>query len=234
MSRQMYEPVPAKPRPLGLAVLDLPYLYIRGLFPSSRFFAQEGERGSWGIVWVQILLLIIIPGALGLLRGLSRSAAIGNATNSQALYNTLVSFAIGTSLAGTLILTLIVPILFFIGVGIQFALAKAFGGNGRFVGQCYAQLLYQVPLTILTSIISTLFVLFVQFTTRLVISPVVSLALFIYGVLLNVMVIAGVHNMTRGKATAVVLIPYIVGALLACGLALYFAKLIISALHNVQ
>jgi mRNA-degrading endonuclease RelE of RelBE toxin-antitoxin system len=133
-----------------------------------------------------------------------------------------------------LILTLIIPILFFIGVGIQFALAKAFGGNGRFVGQCYAQLLYQVPLTILTSVISTLFVLFVQFTTRLVISPVVSLALFIYGVLLNVMVIAGVHNMTRGKATAVVLIPYIVGALLACGLALYFAKLIISALHNVQ
>jgi hypothetical protein len=48
------------------------------------------------------------------------------------------------------------------------------------------------------------------------------------------MVIAGVHNMTRGKATAVVLIPYIVGALLACGLALYFAKLIISTLHNVQ
>src|SRR5438105_1655882 len=181
MSGQMYEP--ARPRPLGLAVLELPYLYLRGLFPSPRFFAQEGERASWGIVWVQILLLIIIPGALGLLRGLSRSAAIGAATGSQALYNSLVSFAIGTSLAGTLILTLIVPILFFIGVGIQFALAKAFGGNGRFVGQCYTQLLYLVPLTIISSVISTLFVLFVQFATRVVISPVISLALFIYGVL---------------------------------------------------
>src|SRR5436309_4681430 len=137
MSGQMYEP--AKPRPLGLAVLELPYLYIRALFPSSRFFAQEGERATWGIVWVQILLLIIIPGALGLLRGLSRSAAIGNATDSQALYNALVSFAIGTSLVGTLVLTLIVPILFFIGVSIQFVLAKAFGGNGRFVGQSHTQ-----------------------------------------------------------------------------------------------
>jgi hypothetical protein len=89
-------------------------------------------------------------------------------------------------------------------------------------------------LTILGSIISTLLVLFVSFTVRVGINPVIQLALFIYGILLNVMAIAGVHNLTRGKATAVVLIPYIVGTLVACGLAFYFAKLIISALHNAQ
>jgi hypothetical protein len=230
----MYEPVPAKPRPVGLAILELPYLYLKGLFPSKRFFAQEGERATWGIVWIQILLLIIIPGVLGLLRGLSRSAAVGAATNSQDLYTALVSFAVGTSIVGTLIFTLVVPLVFFIGVGIQFALAKAFSGNGSFVGQSHAQLLYLVPLTILGSIISTLFVIFVPFATRVAINPVIQLALFIYGILLNVMAISGVHNLTRGKATAVVLIPYIVGTLVACGLAFYFAKLIISALHNAQ
>jgi hypothetical protein len=234
MSEQIYEPTPVRPRPLGIAILELPYLYLRALFPSSRFFAQEGERATWGIVWVQILLLIIVPGALGLLRGLSRSAAIGAAASSQTLYDALASFAVGASIVGTLILALIVPIIFFIGVSIQFALAKAFGGNGRFVGQSHTQLLYQVPLTILGSIISTLLVLFVSFTVRVGINPVIQLALFIYGIVLNITAIEGVHHLTRGRATAVVLIPYIVGALAACGLAFYFAKLIISTLHNIH
>jgi hypothetical protein len=60
------------------------------------------------------------------------------------------------------------------------------------------------------------------------------LALFIYGILLNITAIEGAHHLARGRATAVVLMPYIIGTLAACGLAFYFAKLIISTLHNIH
>jgi len=63
---------------------------------------------------------------------------------------------------------------------------------------------------------------------------VLGLALVIYSVLLNIAAIAGAHRLTRGRATAVVLIPYIVGALVACGLTIALAKYIISALHGIR
>lgn len=228
-----YEPVQARPRPLALAIVELPFLYLRALFPSARLFAAEGERASWGIVWIQILLLILIPGALGLVRGLTRDASIGAAANSQQLYDVLASLSVGTSIVATLIQVLIVPILFFIGVTIQFLLAKAFRGQGTYLAQSYTALLYQVPLTIIHSVITTV-LLFLHVAGRLVISPVIGLALVIYSVLLNIEAIAGVHRLTKGRATAVVLIPYIVGALVACGLTIALARYIISALHGVR
>ena len=62
----------AEPRPLGLAVAELPILYAKALVPPyTKTFEMEGRRASWGIVWIQILVLIIIPGwAVG-----SRSSA---------------------------------------------------------------------------------------------------------------------------------------------------------------
>lgn len=221
------------PRPLGLAIIELPYLYLKALFtPFVRMFEYEGARASWGIVWIQILLLILIPGALGLVRGLTHAAVI-RSTSSTALYDSIASLVVGTSVIGTLLQTLIVPIVFFIGVTIQFLLAKAFRGEGSYLAQSYTTLLYEVPLTIVSSVLSTVLVL-IQFSGKLVVTPVVSLALFIYGIVLNVFAIAGVHRLTRGRATAVVLIPYIVGALLACGLTVYFTRAIIDFAHNLR
>lgn len=229
------EPIQLRPRPLALAIVELPYLYVRGLFPSKHFFAEEGERASWGIIWFQIFLLILIPGILGLLRGFNTDKSISTTANSQQLYDVLASVSVGTSIAATLIQVLIVPIFFFIGITIQFLLAKAFRGQGSFMAQSYDSLLYQVPLTILHSVIVTILLFaHVAVAGRIIISPVIALAFIIYSVLLNIAAIAGVHRLTRGRATAVVLIPYIVGALVVCGLTIALAQFIISALHTIH
>lgn len=222
----------AEPRPLGLAVAELPILYAKALVPPyAKTFEMEGQRASWGIVWIQILVLIIIPGILGLLRGLHHSARLAAITGTQTTYVAFASIAAGTSIAATLIQIITVPILFFIGVGIQFLLARAFRGTGTFLAQSYATLLYLVPLTILGGIISTLFVYLTPLSAQIVAIPVITLALLIFNILLNITEIAGVHRMEHNKAAAVVLIPYIVAALISCGLIFYLAHAIISALH---
>lgn len=230
-----YEMVPDRPRPIALAIVELPVLYARALFaPVARMYEAEGKRAGWGIVWVQLVILIIVPGVLGLLRGLHRSATVTGITNSQALYNAIASIAVGTSIVATLIQVLVVPVIFFIGVGVQYLVAKAFRGNALFVEQAYTTLLYAVPLAVVSGIISTVLVFFVHLSLRIVIVPVITVALFIYGILLNIVAIEGVHRLTRARATTVVLLPYIIGVLLACGLTFYLAHFIISAVHNIR
>ena len=229
---QLPDVLVAEPRPLGLAVAKLPILYAKSLvLPYAKTFEMEGRRASWGIVWIQILVLIIIPGILGLLRGLHHSARLAALASTQSAYTAIASIAAGTSIAATLLQVIIIPILFFIGVGIQFLLAKAFRGTGTFLAQSYATLLYLVPLTILSSIISTLFVYLTPLSVQIVAIPVITLALLILTILLNIAEVAGVHLLTNNKATAVVLIPYIVGTLISCGLIFYLAHTIIAALH---
>ncbi|QBD83117.1 hypothetical protein EPA93_47025 [Ktedonosporobacter rubrisoli] len=224
----------AKPRPLAIAIIELPILYLKAIFrPSARLFAEEGERAKWDIVVVQLFLLVFIPGVLGLIRGLNRASTIRATGGPSPLYNALASLAVGTSLVATLIQVLAVPILFFIGVTIQFLLARAFSGNGSYVSQAYATLLYQVPLTVVQSIITTVLVLMQTFG-RIFISPIIGLAIIIYSIFINIAAIAGVHRLSHGRSTAVVIIPYVLAVLLTCGLTIYFARLIISAVHNIH
>jgi hypothetical protein len=60
------------------------------------------------------------------------------------------------------------------------------------------------------------------------------MALFLYGVYINVFVVMGVHAISRSKAIATVIIPYVIGGLAICGalaaLAHYIARSI-STLH---
>jgi Yip1 domain len=222
------------PRSLGAEIIRLPLLYLKAIFtPSARFFAGEGERASWGLIWIQILLLILIPAILGFLRGLNRSAAARAATNSEALGNLLSVLTISTTLIGLIVQIFFVPLLFFFGLAVEFLIAKAFRGRGRFVWQGHATLLYQVPLAIISSAISTIFLaIHLPLAARLSLSPIINLALFIYGLFLNILAIEGVHRLTRGRATLVVIITYAFFALLIILLLIALARLIISALHN--
>jgi hypothetical protein len=224
----------AKPRQLGVAMVQLPVLYLKTLFtPSTRWFAEEGQQASWGIVWVQVILLIIVPGILGYFRALDRSAAARDATNSQALGDLLSALIVSTSIIGIVVQTLIVPAFFFFGVIIQFILAKAFRGYGSFLAQSHTMLLYHVPLTIINSALSSIFLaIHLSLPLRLVLNPVVDLVLFIYGLFLNIAAITGVHRLTRGRATLVVVLAYIIFWLIIIVLLIMLARAIVSALHT--
>jgi hypothetical protein len=122
----------------------------------------------------------------------------------------------------SLVSIIIVPAFFFIGMGIQYGLAKAFGGQGKFVTQCYTNLLFSVPIGIVSGIVNL-----IPFA-----GAFVAFALSIYAIVLNILSLMAVHRLSGGKATAVVLIPIGVLLLFVCALSLFFIALIAAALQH--
>ena len=117
----------------------------------------------------------------------------GNGSNPAA-FSTIYSL----TTSGPSILSLVSAIVgFFIVVGIQYLLAKAFGGNGNFKQQGYSYLLLYVPLVLISDVLSLI----------PIVGLIVGFAVGIYQIVLNVFSIMAVHRLSGGKATAVVLIP---------------------------
>ncbi len=224
-----YPPPQAAPLPLGEAIRQLPNQYIRVLTkPSAATFAAEQGKAAWNIVWIQLLIYAVILAALGYigsLIGLSFGAFsslmnTGSLSSSGINPGTLQAVAASSSF-GEIIL---VPLDFFIVVGIYYLLAKAFGGQGTFLAQGYSFLLYHVPIGILSGVIGLIPIL----------GGIVAFALYIYGIVLNVFLIMATHRMSGGKATAVVLIPIAVIAVLVCALGVIFFALIAAALRQTH
>lgn len=212
-------PPPRKtaPLPLGEAIRQLPGQYFKILTrPSEKMFVQEMSKAGWGIVWVQLLSWAVIVSILGVLANVvaSPESSAGTADSSQIL--SLISIA--TSY-GQIVL---IPLLFFMWVGLLFLFARAFGGEGTFLAQSYTTLLFQVPLSILSSLLS-----FIPLFGLLA-----AIIAFIYNLVLQVPALIAVHHLSRGRATASVL--GLLGALLvilcplSIALALYYA---LSQLH---
>ncbi len=193
---------------------------------------MEAERASWGMVWFQIFILVLIPFGLGLIRIFDRSLTTQVATRSHFLYDMLFAFSFGASIAALILRTIIAPLFFFVTVSLQFLLARIFGGVGVYLEQSYATLLYQVPLALLSSILSTVIV-FVQGLDLHFFNPLISFVLFAYGILLNVAMIKGVHSLTGGKSVLVVALYYIVLFLVVVGLLVLLTSLVISAIRNI-
>lgn len=198
-----YPPPQAAPLPLGEAIRQLPNQYIRVLTkPSAATFAEEQGKAAWDIVWVQLIIYAIAAAVLGYLAFLISPNQFST-TGSSALNPGMIQ---AISLSAGFGLILLIPIGFFISVGIYYLIAKAFGGQGTFLAQSYTTLLYGVPIGILSSVLRLIPIL----------GGLAAFALGIYGIVLQVFAIMAVHRMSGGKATAVVLIPVAVVLVLAC------------------
>jgi Yip1 domain len=189
-----YTPPQQAPRSIGQAIQELPNQYIKVLTkPSAQTFAEEMGKADWGIVWVQILIWALAGTILGLIRG-----AIGLAGSSFVSNNAFNPAAIlALTVSGSIFSFISVPVSFFILVGIQYLLAKAFQGQGKFLTQSYTTVLYEVPIYIASYILGFIPIL----------GGIAGFALLIYGIVLNVFSIMAVHRLSGGKATGVVLIP---------------------------
>ena len=205
-------PPPATPLPLGQAIGQLPGQYWRMLTrPGALTFAAEAGKAAWDIIGVQLIGYAIIAALLSGANAVitqSTTAAFLNQLNSNAGTGRQPIALNVTSSPGLSIVTSLAEILigFFIGQGILFGLAKAFRGQGTFTQQAYVFLLFQVPLGILEGL----------FGLIPVAGGFIALAGVIYEIVLAVFAIMGVHRLSGGKASAVVLIPIGVLLLLAC------------------
>jgi len=194
---------PATPLPLSQAIQELPSQWWKVLTkPSADTFAQEAGKAEWGVIAVVLAGYAIISGLLGYLRlqlfPLTTTAS-SSGVDLSGLQTALALFSgLGALIA--------VPISFFIGQGIYFGLAKAFGGQGSFTAQSYSTLLFQIPLGL-----ASLLLAFIP-----VLGGLIGAAAGIYEIVLSVFMLMGVHRLSGGKATAVVLIPVGAVVLLLC------------------
>ncbi len=205
-----YVPPQMHPLPLGEALRQLPQQYFKVVMkPGAMTFAEEMGKAAWNIVWVQLIGLGIIYTLLGLL-GFAITPTTTTTTpttpGTQQIV-AMVQMISRISFYVTLGDIVLIPLFFFIVMGIIYSLAKAFGGQGKFVTQGYACLLFGVPLGIISSLL-TLLPLAGLF---------LALGLLIYGIVLAIFSIMAVHRLSGGKASAVVLIPIAVGLILYCG-----------------
>jgi hypothetical protein len=217
-----YEYVPPQgPRPLGVAIQELPQQYIKICTrPSVQSFLPEIGKADWAIVWVQLLALAVISAIFGYLATLITHAPAFTTGSSGAYTSLFTTLAVG----GSVFSIVSVPLFFFIGAGVQYLLARAFRGEGTFLQQCYTALLYQVPLGIISRVVGLIPIL----------GGIVAFALFIYGIVLNVFSIMAVHRLSGGRAIAVVLIPVGIVILLFICLAVILVALLAAAFKSAN
>ena len=229
------QPPLATPVPLGEAIRQLPAQYWRVISrPSSTTFAAEMGKARWNIVWVQIAIYIVFVTIIGFLSNAllpSRTDALSSTNTATltpatvALLQRLITFI---SLLTTYGQILLIPLSLFVGTGLLFMLAKAFGGDGKFLIQLYTTLLFLVPLGLLLNVLTLLLSLlpgvgsFLSFLT-------VFGYLGYEGTLLGLMLMP-VHRLSGGRATGAVLSLYGVAVLLSCILGFIIAIAVTASL----
>jgi len=197
------QPGSATPLTLWEAIKQLPKQYWRVLTkPGAATFEAEMGSARWDIIWVQVLILALVSTLLvsllwlfeaTLFTSIQRAAPTSPGVPSPNIFPNL--FLVPIPLVGAIAFLTSVGG-FFLGQGIAYLLAKAFGGQGSFMVQAYTTLLYQVPITIVGII------------------PFVGAAAGIYGYVLEAFQLMAVHRLSTGKAITVVVIPIAVGFLL--------------------
>lgn len=215
------------------SIQSLPVFYVRTILkPSKRLFAQAAEYAHWKAVWLQLGLLLVIPLIIGLLKNILRDTSTGINTHANIFFGLLDAITVGATIGAFFFKLILVPLLFFIEISLQYLIAKLFKGQGSYVSHAYSMLLYKVPLALLGGILITIFVA-LHFST-LFFAPIISLVLFCYGIFINIFVVMGVHNLNRDKSIVTVAIPYILGVLAISGIILVLAHYLATVISNLH
>jgi len=212
-------PVQAVPLPLGEAIRQLPNQYIRVLTkPSAATFAEEQGKAAWNIVWVQLLGIAIFSAIFVFL--IFQLVLPSTMSNSNVPAET-VAVTEGMVVVLALSVIILMPLVFFIGVGIYYLIARVFGGQGTFLAQSYSTLLFYIPLSIADLVLGLIPFL----------GSLVGLAASIYQIVLSVFMVMAVHRLSGGKATFVILLPAIMLVAFACVAFFIIVVLVASASH---
>lgn len=195
------------PRPLLSAIAALPQRYLRVLTkPAVATYREEIGQGSWSVVWLQLLVWAILDGLLGLLVNMISSPLSGTVVTARAQLFSLVT-SIG--LIG------IVPILFFLILGLLYLLTRRSdtSAQGTFLDLCSAAIQVEAPLGIASKLLALI----------PIVGRILNSVLSLYGIVLIVLVVMAVRQQRAGKSIIALLLAGI-GALIPAA-AIYFLLL---------
>jgi hypothetical protein len=161
---------------------------------------------------------LTLPSQMTMVQNMLAQANLPPEAKSQ-LANLLTSgMMTGMAGVGGIVSIIWAPIGFLIGVGILYLIARLLGGTGDFGNYAYLIATFQAPLTIAEAIVGLVPVL----------GGCVVGILGIYGLVLTYFATKVAHNLTSGRAIAVILIPIGVVILLALCVAVLFVVAAVS------
>jgi hypothetical protein len=170
------------PRPLGEVMRELRGQYLRVLTrPSAETFATELGKAVWRSIRVQLLGWGIITAILGFIAWLTLPITL-NILNAfpglrpEADLALLSRLPYGGQIVG-------VPLGFFTWMGLLYLIAKVINGQGMFLGQSYASVLFLVLLGVISSMLAVIPYL-----------GWLNVEVFIYGIVLQVYAVRDITN----------------------------------------
>ena len=177
--------------------------------PAVASFDAAKSFAGWNTILLTVGIASGIRGVLGAISSRYVNAAVfGFGKKALVAYNPVSIFAYDT--IGTFIG-------FFIGVGILYLIARAFKGTGDFLTYAHALALISVPVTAISAVLGLIPIL----------GGLAAMALGIYAIYLAILATVSTHQLPMDRAVWVVLIPVLVGAVLAfCVIAAASAALI--------
>ena len=152
-------------------------------------FKKEKKKANLGSAVKQVLIAGIIAGIIS-----------GLAEFSSESLTTLVSTPIAA----------IIGLIF--GSGFYYLFARLFGGKGNYREQTYLIAIYSAPLSIISSIVSSILIISALADSLLLMIPflLVSLGIFAYSVYLLTLIFKEAHGLSTGRAILTWLIPLII------------------------
>jgi hypothetical protein len=190
------------------------------LRPSVSTF-EEYERNdlSWALIYIAIAAAATaILNAIGFaIRGPAMQEAMRGLEDQfggQPLPPGFGAFMGGGSLTGAIIGGLVGSIVgFLIWAGVIYLLGRAFGGTGAFGELAYDVALFSAPMAVINALVGV-----ISIGPLACLTFIVTIALALYNLYLSWLSIQSGMNLPPNKALIVILLPFLAGLLLCCGL----------------
>ena len=190
--------------------------------PNEETFAQERQKPTANLTTALIWIVIaaVVTAVFGFISSRFIFAAQGSLMmpmlnqmdmppEARAQLAQLLSSGLMTGMLGgaSLFAIILAPIGFLISVGIYYLIARVLGGTGDYGRYAYLIAVFQAPISIILAVVSWVPIL----------GGCVGLIGWIYSLVLTFYATKVEHNLTSGKAIAVIVIPIVVLlALFAC------------------
>jgi hypothetical protein len=207
MNEQMNAPTPALPPPSGVSQWFSVWKDAVTK-PSDQTFAtlaaSPNAKLTTALLWVFLGALVS-----AFLTSLVPNPALNGMLQNYGVDTTNVGGGVGAFvirvICGAPIAAVISVVFFVIGVGIVYLLARMFGGRGTFDQLAYAFAAILTPFSLVSGVLGLLSAIpFVGLCFG-----ILSLALLIYVIVLQVMAVKGVNQFGWGQAAASLLLPFL-------------------------